>query len=370
MTDAMWPLMKPTPERVQTSEREALQARIAAAIANARAGRRGAPAIVNVLEVLPEKLRLEVLADAAAVLQVLPPTSPGSEVGPSSGRFEHTWDDLATRLGVTRKSIQNWRARPELTGKLPAARADGRHDVDAWKKAMVDHGLARADEDVETDEDDGRPRSVKDWKMRREELLCRKIERDIAKEDEQLLEEPRLAVAFGQMLTGICAALTHFPGATARFLVGIRDPHIVQERLEAKMNAVLQRLNAAAYVEDCLPQVVEDLEFSPDAERLFAAVAFEQQDRAALLELIAIATREVLRAIGRRGIAETLGEGAQVEGAETTAEGPAPAAAAAEEGRGQKPEAGKPEGSEAAEGNKNTSKRKNKKGKATRAARG
>lgn len=41
----------------------------AAAIANARGGRRGAPEIVNVLDMLPEKLRAEVLEDAEAALK-------------------------------------------------------------------------------------------------------------------------------------------------------------------------------------------------------------------------------------------------------------------------------------------------------------
>ena len=41
----------------------------AAAIANERGGRRGAPPIVNVLDVLPAKLREEVLEDAHAALE-------------------------------------------------------------------------------------------------------------------------------------------------------------------------------------------------------------------------------------------------------------------------------------------------------------
>lgn len=45
--------------------------RVAAAIANARAGRRGMPEIINVLDVLPQKLRDEVRDDADAVLQAL-----------------------------------------------------------------------------------------------------------------------------------------------------------------------------------------------------------------------------------------------------------------------------------------------------------
>jgi len=40
----------------------------AAAIANARGGRRGVPEISNILEVLPEKLREEVIEDAEAAL--------------------------------------------------------------------------------------------------------------------------------------------------------------------------------------------------------------------------------------------------------------------------------------------------------------
>lgn len=41
----------------------------AAAIANARGGRRGVPEIVNILDMLPEKLRDEVLEDAEAALK-------------------------------------------------------------------------------------------------------------------------------------------------------------------------------------------------------------------------------------------------------------------------------------------------------------
>jgi malic enzyme len=39
-----------------------------AAIANTRGGRRGAPEICNILEILPEKLKAEVLEDAEVAL--------------------------------------------------------------------------------------------------------------------------------------------------------------------------------------------------------------------------------------------------------------------------------------------------------------
>lgn len=51
-----------------TITREMIEA-AAAAIANARGGRRGAPAIKGVLRILPDKLRDEVMEDAEAALK-------------------------------------------------------------------------------------------------------------------------------------------------------------------------------------------------------------------------------------------------------------------------------------------------------------
>lgn len=45
----------------------------AAAIANARGMRRGVPEIVNILDLLPEKLREEVIEDATAALEAIEP---------------------------------------------------------------------------------------------------------------------------------------------------------------------------------------------------------------------------------------------------------------------------------------------------------
>lgn len=54
--------------------REERKRMIAAAIANARGMRRGAPPIVNVLDILPAKLREEVMDDAENVLRALEPS--------------------------------------------------------------------------------------------------------------------------------------------------------------------------------------------------------------------------------------------------------------------------------------------------------
>jgi hypothetical protein len=208
----------------------------------------------------------------------------GSAEAPSA--FAATWDDLAQRLGVSRKSLQNWRDRPELKGRLPRPQADGRHDVAAWAKAMVDHGLARADEDVVDENAVGKPKSVRDWKAYREELMCREIERKIARGDGTLLVAADLEVALGQFLAGISTALTHLPGSAARFLVGIRDIHVVQAKLQSEIDTVLLRLNAARFLEE---QLIAEV---------VGEVALDGQDAAA----IATCVREVLRRMGRRAL--------------------------------------------------------------------
>lgn len=51
--------MKPTQKQIEVA---------AAAIANARGGRRGLPEVTNILEMLPENLVREVMEDAEAAL--------------------------------------------------------------------------------------------------------------------------------------------------------------------------------------------------------------------------------------------------------------------------------------------------------------
>lgn len=199
--------------------------------------------------------------------------------------FAQNWDDLAQALGVSRKSLQNWRGREELQGRLPTPRADGRHEVAAWARAMVDLQLARADED----EDGEFPRgSVTDWKRRREQLACTRLERDMAKEDGALMVATELEVAFGQLLAGICASLNQLPGSASRFLVGLRDIHVIQMKLEDEVATALQHLGAVRYLEqNCVRELAAEL-VTDDAMR----------------EHVIALTCAVLGAVGQRAIAQ------------------------------------------------------------------
>ncbi len=64
--------MNPTQQEIELA---------AAAIANMRGGRRGAPAINNILSILPLKLRAEVMQDAEAALKA---AFPPADVSPQA----------------------------------------------------------------------------------------------------------------------------------------------------------------------------------------------------------------------------------------------------------------------------------------------
>jgi hypothetical protein len=78
----------------------------AAAIANERAGRRGAPAVVNVLDILPDKLRTEVTEDARAALRAAAEATEPKHVYEITDGGESYWYVAADATAATRQHVQ------------------------------------------------------------------------------------------------------------------------------------------------------------------------------------------------------------------------------------------------------------------------
>ncbi len=236
--------------------------------------------------------------------------------------FAANWDELAQRLGVSRRSILKWREREDLAAMLPRPRADGRHDIAAWQRAMVEHGLAGADEFADigsgvTPEDDGAPKNLRDWKVEREKRIVRKLDIDIDVLERTLLVAAGLEVALGATFAAIQTKLSQFPARAARFLVGIRDEAVAEEKLRDEMDAVLTDLHSASYIDDAIAGVFGE----PGNANLPIGSSENTPNIEALV-------RAVLARIGRRVISEA-GQGS---GALETEAGmdpdPLPAAAA------------------------------------------
>jgi hypothetical protein len=154
-------------------------------------------------------------------------------------------------VSITRRSIQRWRRDPRYTAFWPPARANGSYKISDYIAFMRRFGLKRADEVVERDELPEERRAIHDWKEHREKLMCTQLERSILRDDGKLLIATELEIALGQLIVGISVALDHFAPAASRFVVGLRDIHDVQAKLQSEIDVVKQLINAARYLDEC-----------------------------------------------------------------------------------------------------------------------
>lgn len=242
----------------------------------------------------------------------------------SAENFVNTWDELATRLGVNRRSIQDWRRDPRYKPQIDRRwksleRADGRKCVPEWRRLMADLNLKRgkaaaeiAEEEAAAAAQDGvfiqPPRyggTAYDWSKAK---IAKEVERkDIEIQSLQgtLLEAPELEVPLGTMFAAIQNKSTQFPTRVARYLVGLRDIGEIEDKLRDEMDADLADLRAAHFItRDSVEQIVASLPFDEESEHLFTLVTFDGQDRETLLRLVAHVATEALRHVGRRAIAE------------------------------------------------------------------
>jgi hypothetical protein len=151
-----------------------------------------------------------------------------------------TWQELADALGVNRVSVGNWRVDLRYKDNCPTSK-----DLREWQRWMKLQGLVARHAEVE---DESKPRTIAEWKIEREKITCATLELKLRQAEGKLLVAAGLEVAVGQLLAGVATALGHFAGANARFLVGIKDPHTMQERLGDAINSVLLRIHAADYM--------------------------------------------------------------------------------------------------------------------------
>lgn len=231
--------------------------------------------------------------------------------GDAASAFAPTWDELAQRLGTTRRSLQDWRKDPRYAPDCPKPQADGRLDVAAFAEWMIRHGLARADERVsDVDEDAGEvihpPRlsgSQSDWTkaVLAEKHAAARLDRET--KEGTLLVAADLEIPLGTAFAAMQTKLAQFPATAARIVAGRRDVAEVEDLLRGEMDIVLGELHGAAYLDTVPSELVAALPFDAESERLLALVTFEGQDRAELLALVAHLLGETLRRIGRRAIA-------------------------------------------------------------------
>ena len=171
-------------------------------------------------------------------------------VGDASSAFAKTYDELAQRLGLTRKTLQNAGKRhPE---DVPRPRADGRHDVAAWSRFLIAHNIARTAEGAEsapTEHGQDQPVTVTDWKARELELKCEKLSLDNAKAAGELVAANDVEAGLSSLLAAARQALNNLPGRAAQKVLHLTDFHEAEELLQGEVDLVLRVLERCEFLD-------------------------------------------------------------------------------------------------------------------------
>ncbi|NDD52882.1 hypothetical protein EBZ39_03210 [bacterium] len=147
---------------------------------------------------------------------------------PDAGQtYAGSYVELADALGVSRRTIQEWRKRPHA----PTPASDGRHDVMAWRVYMRQHGLAQHTEPTTLDED---------------QLKTRKLLAEV--------EERELKVAIKkEQYVPVDVVATEWTTRVGRAVSLLRN------KFESELPPILSGLNAAAIQSECRKAIDEVL---------------------------------------------------------------------------------------------------------------
>ncbi len=173
-----------------------------------------------------------------------------TDAPPGAENFVKTFDELSTRLGVSRKSIQNWQRR--FPDDHPRARADGRHEVAAWVAFMAAHHLAASDPDGHPDD---RPITIADWKARELELKCEKLQIENSKVAGELIAAAEVESGLSQLVSAFRQALNNLGPRLASKILNVSDYHEAEEIITQEINVVLKTLQNADFLAPSVPPV-------------------------------------------------------------------------------------------------------------------
>lgn len=173
-----------------------------------------------------------------------PPTDSGSA-------FAKTYDELAQRFGLTRKTLQN--AGKRYPEDVPHPRADGRHDVAAWSQFLIRHNIARTAENIAgapaAEGELSGPITVTDWKAEEIKLKCEKLQLENAKVAGELVLAADVETGLSSLVAAFRQALNNLPGRLAQKILNVSDFHEAEELISQEVNVVLKTLQNADFME-------------------------------------------------------------------------------------------------------------------------
>lgn len=183
----------------------------------------------------------------AAERALIEQSAAGGTLTDTGSAFAKTYDELAQRFGVTRKTLQN--AQKRHPDDAPRPRPDGRHDVAAWSQFLIKHNIARTAENIAgAPTDENRPVSVTDWKARELELKCEKLQIENGKVAGELIAAAEVESGLSQLVSAFRQALNNLGPRLASKVLNISDYHEAEEVITQEINVVLKTLQNADFL--------------------------------------------------------------------------------------------------------------------------
>ena len=180
-----------------------------------------------------------------------------NDVSPGGENFLHTYEQLATRLHISRRGLQKVCLR--YPDEFPTPRADGRHDVTAWLNFFLSKNIKGAAEDAAGE--DGT--SVKDWRIEEIKLKCTRLEIENAKVAGELVDASEVESGVSVLVGAFRQALNNLAPRLAGKIVGVKDYHEAEELIITEIDVVLrtlQRCDFLKLLESGVPQLAVSLQ--------------------------------------------------------------------------------------------------------------
>lgn len=177
-----------------------------------------------------------------------------SEPAVEAGNFAKNWDELATRLNISRRGLQKVRSR-FADKDLPEPKPDGRHEVAAWSKFFADHNIKASAIDAEPSGEDDElvTTSEAEWRKRllREKVESARLANETARREAIPLSE--IQETLPAFLMTIRTDLNQVVADLAADLEGIDDYNEREEIIQKRVNQLLGILARCDYLDEKPP---------------------------------------------------------------------------------------------------------------------
>lgn len=193
----------------------------------------------------------------AAERALIEQAAAGGTLTDTGSAYAKTYDELAQRFGVTRKTLQN--AQKRHPDDVPRPKPDGRHDVAAWSQFLIKHNIARTAENIAgapaAENELSGPITVTDWKAEELKLKCEKLQLENSKVAGELVAAAEVESGLSQLVSAFRQALNNLGPRLASKILNVSDYHEAEEIITQEINVVLKTLQNADFLAPSVPPV-------------------------------------------------------------------------------------------------------------------